>query len=52
MLQKMGDKPDKAKLQKQIDENLQRVYREALEADVPDRFKSLIEQLRAKESGK
>jgi hemerythrin-like domain-containing protein len=40
---------DSAKLQEQIDENLKRVYQEALKERVPDRFKELIEQLRQKE---
>lgn len=29
-----------------IDENLRRVYEEAMEEGVPDRFKSLLEQLK------
>jgi hypothetical protein len=41
---------DAAKLKAQIDENLKRVYQEALEESVPDRFKDLIEQLRQKEA--
>lgn len=32
----------------QIDENLKRVYQEALEQDVPDRFTQLLAQLREK----
>jgi hypothetical protein len=39
-----------AKLQAQIDENLKRVYQEALEEQVPDRFQALLEQLRQKET--
>ncbi|MGR3506756.1 MAG: NepR family anti-sigma factor [Paracoccaceae bacterium] len=39
-------------LKRQIDENLKRVYQDALEEDVPDRFKELLERLRAKETGK
>jgi predicted metal-dependent hydrolase len=42
---------DRRKLQEQIDENLRRVYREALEEEVPDRFRELLEQLRRKEAG-
>lgn len=38
-----------SKLQQQIDENLKRVYQEALEEQIPDRFKDLLEQLRQKE---
>ncbi len=37
------DKPDRVAL---IDENLKRVYDEALEEGVPDRFKALLDQLR------
>lgn len=48
----MNQSDDKAKLQAQIDENLRRVYREALEEEVPDRFKELIEQLRRKDAKK
>lgn len=29
-----------------IDENLRRVYEEAVEEGIPDRFKSLLEQLK------
>jgi hypothetical protein len=36
----------------QIDENLKRVYQSNLTDDVPDRFKQLLEQLKAKEAGK
>ena len=39
-----------AKLQAPIDENLKRVYQEALDERVPDRFKELLDQLRQKES--
>ena len=35
----------------QINDNLKRVYRELVEDDVPDRFKALLEQLRAKDHG-
>ncbi|MDD8022465.1 MAG: NepR family anti-sigma factor [Paracoccaceae bacterium] len=37
-------------LQAQIDENLKKVYQEALEEQVPDRFRDLLEQLRQKEA--
>ena len=33
-------------LLKQIDENLKRVYQEKLDEELPDRFKSLIDQLK------
>jgi hypothetical protein len=41
---------DEPRLRAQIDENLKRVYKEALEAEVPDRFKLLLAQLREKEA--
>jgi hypothetical protein len=48
----MGQNKDAPKLRAQIDENLKRVYDEALETEVPDRFKQLLEQLRQKEAKK
>ncbi len=42
------DKP-KANLRKDIDENLKRVYEDALKQEIPDRFKRLLEQLKAQE---
>lgn len=36
----------------QIDENLKRVYNQALNEDVPDRFKDLLAKLRANEESK
>ncbi|MEO9779961.1 MAG: NepR family anti-sigma factor [Sedimentitalea sp.] len=36
----------------QIDENLRRVYSEAAEEPVPDRFTQLLEQLRQQEQSK
>ena len=36
-------------MQSQIDENLKLVYQQALQQDVPDRFKDLLAQLREKE---
>ena len=39
-------------LEAAINENLQRVYREALDETVPDRFQALLDELRQKESGK
>ena len=52
MYVEMADSKGKSRLHQQIDENLKRVYEEALSEDIPDRFKDLIAQLRAKESGK
>ena len=39
----------KSKLQNEIDQNLKRVYEEALKEEVPDRFKKLLEQLKNRE---
>ena len=36
-------------LNHQIDENLKRVYESALQEDVPDRFKDLLDRLREQE---
>ncbi|EAQ03655.1 two-component response regulator [Pseudooceanicola batsensis HTCC2597] len=36
---------------RQIDENLKRVYQQKLDEDLPDRFKSLIEQLKTQSQG-
>lgn len=36
---------------RQIDENLKRVYQEKLEEELPDRFKSLIDQLKKQGGG-
>lgn len=46
-----GDKP-KSSLRKDIDENLKRVFEDALKEEVPDRFKQLLDQLKAKEGRK
>lgn len=48
----MGQNKDAPKIRAQIDENLKRVYEEALEAEIPVRFKELLEQLRQKEAKK
>ncbi len=48
----MADKQENSGLKKQIDENLRRVYQQALEEKVPDRFEKLLAQLREKEGGK
>ncbi len=39
----------RAELEKQIDENLKRVYEEATTQQIPDRFMELLEQLRAQD---
>jgi hypothetical protein len=43
------NKRRKQGLNHQIDENLRRVYQAALEEDVPDRFKDLLDRLRQQE---
>ncbi|MBC7146295.1 MAG: transcriptional regulator [Thioclava marina] len=48
----MPDEKSKASIREQINENLKRVYEEALQEEVPDRFKDLLAQLKAKEGGK
>lgn len=40
----------KSKLQREIDQNLKRVYEEALSEEIPDRFKKLLEQLKNREA--
>jgi Anti-sigma factor NepR len=40
----------KSKLQHEIDQNLKRVYDEALNEEIPDRFKKLLEQLKNREA--
>ena len=45
----MPAKRTKSKVDQQIDENLKRVYDDVLNADVPDRFIDLIQQLRQSE---
>ena len=39
----------KAALEKQIDENLKRVYQQDTSEEVPDRFLALLQQLRDQE---
>jgi hypothetical protein len=48
----MGHDKDDPRLRAQIDENLKRIYKEALEAEVPERFKELLAKLREKEAKK
>ncbi len=49
MFWEMADAKPTPRLQQQIDQNLRRVYEEALKEEVPDRFKVLMERLRQKE---
>jgi len=43
----MAEKRTKSKVDQQIDENLKRVFDDALNEAVPDRFLDLIEQLKS-----
>lgn len=52
MLEEMASQGKKSSLKDQIDENLRRVYQDALDEQVPERLKLLLEQLRRKESEK
>ncbi len=46
------DAPKRQAIREQIDENLKRVYAAALNEELPDRFRDLLAQLKAKgESG-
>ncbi|WP_162302388.1 NepR family anti-sigma factor [Tabrizicola thermarum] len=50
---KNEDGVDRRAIRAQIDENLRLVYREALSEELPDRFRDLLAQLKAKDgSGK
>ena len=44
-----GDASKRQAIREQIDENLKRVYEQATEEQVPDRFLALLEQLREQE---
>jgi len=48
----MSEEREKPGLQQQIEENLKRVYDEALDQKVPDRFARLLAQLREKDAKK
>lgn len=43
---------DKSKIQQEIDRNLKRVYDDALNQEIPERFKKLLEQLKSREPEK
>ena len=49
MILNMPDSDPKANLRQQIDQNLKRVYQDALQEEIPDRFKALLAELRDKE---
>ncbi|MFT4149286.1 MAG: NepR family anti-sigma factor [Paracoccaceae bacterium] len=46
-----GKSPDASAARASIEDNLRKVYQEALDAEIPDRFKSLLEQLRSAQTG-
>ncbi|WP_083484211.1 NepR family anti-sigma factor [Loktanella sp. 3ANDIMAR09] len=46
----MSNDPSSEKARQQIDENLKRVFQAQEEAELPDRFKQLLEQLKAQDS--
>lgn len=48
----MAQEHSKSNLERQIEENLRRVYQKTVEEDVPDRFRNLLEQLREQEAVK
>ncbi len=43
------DAPKRQAIREQIDENLKRVYTATLNEDLPDRFRDLLAQLKAKD---
>ncbi|UWQ94878.1 transcriptional regulator [Rhodobacteraceae bacterium M385] len=45
----MASDTKKSSVDRQIDENLKRVYDDAMKDELPDRFMDLIAQLKAKE---
>lgn len=47
----MTPKNGKSNVDDEIDHNLRRVFAQTLDEDIPDRFKSLLDQLRAKDGG-
>lgn len=47
---KQGPGTPRGAIRTQIDENLKRVYQEVLTEEVPDRFKDLLNQLKAREA--
>ena len=49
---KSDDGTDRRAIRVQIDENLKLVYSEALNEQLPDRFRELLAQLKAKDGGK
>lgn len=52
MLSGEKNKRNLSPIEAEINENLRKVYEEALEETIPDRFRALLEELRKKETGK
>lgn len=52
MKEEMAEGKPRPILRRDIDENLKKVFEDALDTQVPDRFKDLLAQLKAKEGGK
>ncbi len=54
MTSRMNDNSDNDRqaIRDQIDENLRRVYTSALNEELPDRFRDLLAQLKARQDGK
>ncbi|WP_425092150.1 NepR family anti-sigma factor [Tropicimonas sp. S265A] len=48
----MASKKQKSNVDRQIDENLKRVYEDTLKEELPDRFLDLLAQLKEKEGSK
>ena len=48
----MASGSSKDKIQQQIEENLKRVYDDALNEPVPSRFQDLLDQLRSQDKAK
>lgn len=44
----MSQRKAKTSVNEEIDDNLRRVFNQTLEEDIPDRFKTLLDQLAAK----
>ena len=42
----MADEPEKRKVERDIDENLRRVYQRRAQEPLPDRFENLLRELR------
>ncbi|GGL69210.1 hypothetical protein GCM10011392_24570 [Wenxinia marina] len=45
----MAEQPSKSTIRRQINDNLRRVYEDALNEEIPDKFKDLLDKLRDKE---